>query len=171
MKFRDIKIISVLLVVLINLLGAQAAKAISPLEEAYAANFEKYFNAIVLEEAKYFKLGLSPAGQSSPTTAKYKATAKKMIRSIDKMSVTFRKLEALTAPESFRSTEIFLKGWIKYFLEYNALSKKALAPKFKYTEAKSEQIMDLAINVKKWAEELQSSYYEDVAELQTPPTD
>jgi len=170
MKLRNIKIIGVLLVVLINLLGAEAAKAVNPLEEVYAANFEKYVNAIALEEEKYLKLGQSPAFRSSPTSAKYKATAKNMIRSIDKMSVTFRKLEALTAPESFASTETFLKGWVKYYLEYNALSKKALAPKFKYTEAVSEQIMDLNINTGKWFDELNRAYSEDVAELQTPPT-
>jgi hypothetical protein len=171
MKLRNIKIIGVLLVVLINLLGAQPAKAMNPLEEAYVANIEKYTLAVDLEQKKYDKLGASPAFQSnSPTSAKYKSAAKNMIRSIDKMSVTFRKLEALTAPESFASTEPFLKGWIKYSLEYYALSKKALAPKFKYTEAVSEELMDLAINKGKWWEELSREFAQDYAELQTPPT-
>ena len=170
MKFRNMKIIGVLLVVLINLFGAQPAKAMNPLEEAYTANFEKYVNAIALEDKKYRKLVSSPAFQSSPTSAKYKAAAKNIIRSLDKSTVTTRKLEALTTPESFASIEPFLKGWAKYSLEFDALLKKSLAPKGKWTDAISEELNDLNIIRNKYWEEVKIEYNQALAELQTPST-
>jgi hypothetical protein len=170
MKLSDIKIIGVLLVVLINLFGAQPAKAMNPLEEAYVTNFEKYVNAVVLEEKKWSKLVASPAFKSAPTSAKYKAVAKNIIRSNDKLTVTIRKLEALTAPESFASIEPFLKGWAKYYLELNALLNKSLAPKGKWTDAISEEVNDLNIIRNKYWEEVKVEYNQALAELQTPPT-
>ena len=170
MKFRNMKIIGALLVVLINLLGAQAAKA-SPLEEAYMANLDKYVNEVILEAEKFRKVGAFPPIPSSLTSAKYKATVKNMIRSIDKMTVTLRKLEALTAPESSENLEIFLKEYVKSWLELNALYKKGLAPKFKWTQASIQQILDLRIYIQQNLDEMNRGYTEYVARLQAPPTD
>ena len=170
MKFRNMKIIGELFVVLINLLGAQPAKAMNPLEEAYIANLEKYANAVFDEDEKFYELNDRLGLQASTTSAK-KATSKNLIRSIDKMAVTLRKLEALTAPESSENLEIFLKGYVKSWLELNALYKKGLAPKFKWTEASIQQILDLRIMTQKYLDEMNREYTEYVARLQAPPTD
>ena len=170
MKFRNMKIIGALLVVLINLLGAQPAKAMNPLEEAYIANLEKYANAVFDEDEKFYELNDRLGLQASTTSAK-KATSKNMIRSIDKMAVTLRKLEAFTAPESLKSTEITLKRWVKSYLEYNACRKKVLAALSKSTKLCNEQPKDLRIKMLKYLDEANLSLAEDVARLQAPPTD
>ena len=48
MKFRNVKIISILLVVLINLFGAQPAFAADHL--LYVQNINKYYNSIIVVE-------------------------------------------------------------------------------------------------------------------------
>ena len=88
MKFRNKKIVGVLLVLLVNLFGAQPAFAADHL--LYSQNINKYYNLIiVVEVSKFNKLLDDPAYNSARTSAKYKAWVKKVNSSSSKISAAY----------------------------------------------------------------------------------
>ena len=130
MKFRNMKIIGTLFVVLINLFGAQPAFAADPLDLLYGQNTDKYYNSVIIVEVpKFNKLLDQPAYNSARTSAKYKAWVKKVNSSSSKISAAYSKLAALTAGPSFSKSDALLKTYCASSLDFYATTKKALAKK------------------------------------------
>ena len=143
MKFRNMKIIGVLLVLLVNLVGAQPALAVNPQDTAYSTNIDKYYNSvIVVEVAKFNKLLDQPAYNSARTSAKYKAWVKQVNASGSKMSAAYSKLAALTTGPSYTKSDALLKIYSASSLSFHATYKKALAKK-KSMEADTTLLNDL----------------------------
>ena len=130
MKFRNMKIIGILFLVLINLFGAQPAFAADPLDLLYGQNTDKYYNSVIIVEVpKFNKLLDQPAYNSARTSAKYKAWVKKVNSSSSKISAAYSKLAALTAGPSFSKSDVLLKTYSASSLDFYATYKKALAKK------------------------------------------
>ena len=130
MKFRNMKIIGVLLVLLVNLVGAQPALAVNPQDISYSTNIDKYYNSvIVVEAANYGKLLNQPTYSAARTSAKYKAWVKKVNSSGSKISAAYSKLAALTAGPSYTKSDALLKTYIAIALNKFATYKKILAKK------------------------------------------
>ena len=128
MKFRNKKIVGVLLVLLVNLSGAQPGFAADDL--LYGQNINKYYNSIIVAEvSKFNKLLDDPAYNSARTSAKYKAWVKKVNSSSSKISAAYSKLAALTAGPSFSKSDVLLKTYSASSLDFYATYKKALAKK------------------------------------------
>ena len=128
MKFRNKKIVGVLLVLLVNLFGAQPGFAADDL--LYGQNINKYYNSIIVAEvSKFNKLLDDPAYNSARTSAKYKAWVKKVNSSSSKISAAYSKLAALTAGPSFSKSDVLLKTYSASSLDFYATYKKALAKK------------------------------------------
>ena len=147
MKFRNMKTIGVLLVLLVNLVGAQSALAVNPQDTLYSTNIDKYYNSvIVVEAAKYNKLLDQPAYNAARTSAKYKAWVKKVNSSGSKISSAYSKLAALTAGPSYTKSDALLKTYIASSLNFYATYKKALAKK-KLMEADNTLLNDVIVQM------------------------
>jgi hypothetical protein len=128
MKFRNKKIVGVLMVLLVNLFSAQPAFATDHL--LYRQNINKYYNSIIVVEVpKFDKLLDDPAYNSARTSVKYKAWVKKVNSSGSKISAAYSKLAALTAGPSFSKSDALLKTYSANSLDLFATYKKALAKK------------------------------------------
>ena len=172
MEFRNIKAISVLLVLLVNLVGAQPALAVNPQDTAYSTNIDKYYNSvIVVEAANYTKLSNQPTYSAARTSAKYKAWVKKVNSSGSKISAAYSKLAALTAGPSYTKSDALLKISSASSLNFYAAYKKALAKK-KMMEADVTLLNDLSVKDDAYGKAWGSSYEQDfsVANLSAPTT-
>ena len=172
MQFRNMKIIGVLLVLLVNLVGAQPALAVNPQDTAYSTNIDKYYNSvIVVEVANYTKLLEQPTYSAARTSAKYKAWLKKVNSSGSKISAAYSKLVALTAGPSYTKSDALLKIYSANSLNFYATYKKALAKK-KSMEADTTLLNDLSAKVGAYGEAWLISYEQDfnVANLSAPTT-
>ena len=172
MKFRNMKIIGVLLVLLVNLVGAQPALAVNPQDTAYSTNIDKYYNSvIVVEVANYAKLLEQPTYSAARTSAKYKAWLKKVNSSGSKISAAYSKLAALTAGPSYTKSDALLKISSASSLNFYAAYKKALAKK-KMMEADVTLLNDLSVKDGAYGKAWGSSYEQDfsVANLSAPTT-
>jgi hypothetical protein len=172
MKLRNIKIIGVLLVVLINLFGAQPALAVNPQDTSYSTNIDKYYNSvIVVEAANYGKLLNQPTYSAARTSAKYKAWVKKVNSSGSKISAAYSKLAALTAGPSYTKSDALLKISSASSLNYYATYKKVLAKK-KSMEADTTLLNDLTDKVSAYGKAWLISYQQEfsVANLSAPTT-
>ena len=172
MQFRNMKIIGVLLVLLVNLVGAQPALAVNPQDTAYSTNIDKYYNSvIVVEVAKFNKLLDQPAYNSARTSAKYKAWVKQVNSSGSKISAAYSKLAALTAGPSYTKSDALLKIYSASSLNFYATYKKALAKK-KSMEADTTLLNDLSAKVGAYVEAWLISYEQEskVANLSAPTT-
>ena len=172
MKFRNMKIIGVLLVLLVNLVGAQPALAVNPQDTAYSTNIDKYYNSvIVVEVANYTKLLEQPTYSAARTSAKYKAWLKKVNSSGSKISAAYSKLVALTAGPSYTKSDALLKIYSASSLNFYATYKKALAKK-KSMEADTTLLNDLSAKVGAYGEAWRISYEQEskVANLSAPTT-
>ena len=172
MQFRNMKIIGVLLVLLVNLVGAQPALAVNPQDTAYSTNIDKYYNSvIVVEVAKFNKLLDQPAYNSARTSAKYKAWVKQVNSSGSKISAAYSKLAALTAGPSYTKSDALLKIYSASSLNFYATYKKALAKK-KSMEADTTLLNDLSAKVGAYGEAWLISYEQEskVANLSAPTT-
>ena len=166
------KIIGVLLVLLVNLVGAQPALAVNPQDTAYSTNIDKYYNSvIVVEVAKFNKLLDQPAYNSARTSAKYKAWVKQVNSSGSKISAAYSKLAALTAGPSYTKSDALLKIYSASSLNFYATYKKALAKK-KSMEADTTLLNDLSAKVGAYGEAWRISYEQEssVANLSAPTT-
>ena len=172
MKFRNMKTIGVLLVLLVNLVVAQPALAVNPQDTAYSTNIDKYYNSvIVVEVAKFNKLLDQPAYNSARTSAKYKAWVKQVNSSGSKISAAYSKLAALTAGPSYTKSDALLKISSASSLNFYAAYKKALAKK-KMMEADVTLLNDLSVKDGAYGKAWGSSYEQDfsVANLSAPTT-
>ena len=172
MKFRNMKIIGVLLVLLVNLVGAQPALAVNPQDLSYSTNIEKYNNSIIaVEVANYTKLLEQPTYSAARTSAKYKAWLKKVNSSGSKISAAYSKLAALTAGPSYTKSDALLKIYSASSLNFYATYKKALAKK-KSMEADTTLLNDLSAKVGAYGEAWRISYEQEssVANLSAPTT-
>ena len=172
MQFRNMKIIGVLLVLLVNLVGAQPALAVNPQDTAYSTNIDKYYNSvIVVEVAKFNKLLDQPAYNSARTSAKYKAWVKQVNSSGSKISAAYSKLAALTTGPSYTKSDALLKIYSASSLNFYATYKKALAKK-KSMEADTTLLNDLSAKVGAYGEAWLISYEQEskVANLSAPTT-
>ena len=172
MQFRNMKIIGVLLVLLVNLVGAQPALAVNPQDTAYSTNIDKYYNSvIVVEVAKFNKLLDQPAYNSARTSAKYKAWVKQVNSSGSKISAAYSKLAALTTGPSYTKSDALLKIYSASSLNFYATYKKALAKK-KSMEADTTLLNDLSAKVGAYVEAWLISYEQEskVANLSAPTT-
>ena len=172
MQFRNMKIIGVLLVLLVNLVGAQPALAVNPQDTAYSTNIDKYYNSvIVVEVANYAKLLEQPTYSAARTSAKYKAWLKKVNSSGSKISAAYSKLAALTAGPSYTKSDALLKIYSASSLNFYATYKKALAKK-KSMEADTTLLNDLSAKVGAYGEAWRISYEQEskVANLSAPTT-
>jgi len=172
MKFRNMKIIGVLLVLLVNLVGAQPALAVNPQDISYSTNIDKYYNSvIVVEVANYTKLLNQPTYSAARTSAKYKAWVKKVNSSGSKISAAYSKLAALTAGPSYTKSDALLKIYSASSLNFYATYKKALAKK-KSMEADTTLLNDLSAKEGAYGEAWLISYQQEfsVANLSAPTT-
>lgn len=172
MKFRNMKTIGVLLVLLVNLVGAQPALAVNPQDLSYATNVEKYNNSIIaVEVANYTKLLEQPTYSAARTSAKYKAWLKKVNSSGSKISAAYSKLAALTAGPSYTKSDVLLKIYSSSSLNFYATYKKALAKK-KSMEADTTLLNELSAKVGAYGEAWRISYDQEssVANLSAPTT-
>jgi len=172
MKFRNMKIIGVLLVLLVNLVGAQPALAVNPQDISYSTNIDKYYNSvIVVEVANYTKLLNQPTYSAARTSAKYKAWVKKVNSSGSKISAAYSKLAALTAGPSYTKSDALLKIYSASSLNFYATYKKALAKK-KSMEADTTLLNDLSAKEGAYGEAWLISYEQEfsVANLSAPTT-
>jgi len=166
------KTIGVLLVLLVNLVGAQPALAVNPQDLSYSTNIEKYNDSIiVLEVANYNKLLEQPTYSAARTSAKYKAWLKKVNSSGSKISAALSKLAALTAGPSYTKSDALLKIYSASSLNFYATYKKALAKK-KSMEADTTLLNDLSAQVGADGEAWRIAYEQDysVANLSAPKT-
>ena len=166
------KIIGVLLVLLVNLVGAQPALAVNPQDLSYSTNIEKYNNSIIaVEVANYTKLLEQPTYSAARTSAKYKAWLKKVNSSGSKISAAYSKLAALTAGPSYTKSDALLKIYSASSLNFYATYKKALAKK-KSMEADTTLLNDLSAKVGAYGEAWRISYEQEssVANLSAPTT-
>ena len=172
MKFRNKKIVGVLLVLLVNLVGAQPALAVNPQDISYSTNIDKYYNSvIVVEAANYGKLLNQPTYSAARTSAKYKAWVKKVNSSGSKISAAYSKLAALTAGPSYTKSDALLKIYSASSLNFYATYKKALAKK-KSMEADTTLLNDLSAKEGAYGEAWLISYQQEfsVANLSAPTT-
>ena len=172
MEFRNIKAISVLLVLLVNLVVAQPALAVNPQDTSYSTNIEKYNNSIIaVEVANFTKLLEQPTYSAARTSAKYKAWLKKVNSSGSKISAAYSKLAALTAGPSYTKSDALLKISSASSLNFYAAYKKALAKK-KMMEADVTLLNDLSVKDGAYGKAWGSSYEQDfsVANLSAPTT-
>ena len=172
MKFRNIKAIGVLLVLLVNLVVAQPALAVNPQDTSYSTNIDKYYNSvIVVEAANYTKLSNQPTYSAARTSAKYKAWLKKVNSSGSKISAAYSKLAALTAGPSYTKSDALLKIYSASSLNFYATYKKVLAKK-KSMEADTTLLNDLSAKVDAYGEAWRISYEQEssVANLSAPTT-
>ena len=172
MKFRNKKIVGVLMVLLVNLVGAQPALAVNPQDISYSTNIDKYYNSvIVVEVANYTKLLNQPTYSAARTSAKYKAWVKKVNSSGSKISAAYSKLAALTAGPSYTKSDALLKIYSASSLNFYATYKKALAKK-KSMEADTTLLNDLSAKEGAYGEAWLISYQQEfsVANLSAPTT-
>lgn len=172
MQFRYMKTFGVLLVLLVNLVGAQPALAVNPQDLSYATNVEKYNNSIIAAEvANYTKLLEQPTYSAARTSAKYKAWLKKVNSSGSKISAAYSKLAALTAGPSYTKSDALLKAYSAASLDFYTTYKKALAKK-KSMEADTTLLNDLSAKVGAYGEAWRISYEQEfsVANLSAPTT-
>lgn len=166
------KTIGVLLVLLVNLVGAQPALAVNPKDLSYSTNIEKYYNSIItVETANYIKLLEQPTYSVARTSAKYKAWLKKVNSSGSKISAAFSKLAALTAGPSYTKSDELLKIYCLSSLHFYATYKKALAKK-KSMEADTTLLNNLSAGQGEDGEAWRIAYEQDssVANLSAPKT-
>ena len=172
MKFRNMKTIGVLLVLLVNLVASQSALAVNPQDTLYSTNIDKYYNSvIVVEVAKYNKLLEQPAYNAARTSAKYKAWVKKVNSSGSKISSAYSKLAALTAGPSYTKSDALLKTYSASSLNFYATYKKALAKK-KVMEADNTLLNDISVQIDAYMNAWLISYEQEfsVANLSAPTT-
>ena len=172
MKCRYMKTFGVLLVLIVNLVGAQPALAVNPQDASYSTNIDKYYNSvIVVEGANYTKLLEQPTYNAARTSAKYKAWVKKVNSSGSKISAAYSKLAALTAGPSYSKSDALLKAYSAASLDFYTTYKKALAKK-KSMEADTTLLNDLSAKVGAYGDAWLISYEQDlnVANLSAPTT-
>lgn len=172
MKCRYMKTFGVLLVLIVNLVGAQSALAVNPQDASYSTNIDKYYNSvIVVEGANYTKLLEQPTYNAARTSAKYKAWVKKVNSSGSKISAAYSKLAALTAGPSYSKSDALLKAYSAASLDFYTTYKKALAKK-KSMEADTTLLNDLSAKVGAYGDAWLISYEQDlnVANLSAPTT-
>ncbi len=172
MKCRYMKTFGVLLVLIVNLVGAQPALAVNPQDASYSTNIDKYYNSvIVVEGANYTKLLEQPTYNAARTSAKYKAWVKKVNSSGSKISAAYSKLAALTAGPSYSKSDALLKAYSAASLDFYTTYKKALAKK-KSMEADTTLLNDLSAKVGAYGDAWLISYEQDlnVAKFSAPTT-